>query len=160
VAVCQQGLQFFPDPAAALGELGRVLAPQGRLALAVWRPIRHSPGFAALAQALERHAGADTAAILQAPFDGPDPATLRRLILDAGLGQVRLRIGLGMAWFASAETFLDQQAASSPLAGPLGALDPEVRQALTRDLDWALRAYLDDDGLALPMQTWLVTADH
>jgi hypothetical protein len=126
----------------------------------MWRPIRHSPGFAALAQALKRHTGTDTATVLRAPFDGPDPARLRRLLLDAGFGQVRLRIGLGLARFCSAEAFLDQQAASSPLAGPVGALYPEVRRALVRDLDWALGAYLDDDGLALPMQTWLVTANH
>jgi len=160
VVVCQQGLQFFPDRAAALREMHRVLAPKGRLALALWRPIRHSPGFAALAQALERHVGAGVAAMMRAPFDGPDPAALRRLVLGAGFGEVRLRIGFGVARFPSAEAFLRQQAASSPLAGPVGALDPEVREALARYLDWSVRAYVDDEGVVLPMQTWLVTANR
>jgi SAM-dependent methyltransferase len=160
VVVCQQGLQFFPDRAAALREMRRVLAPKGRLALAVWRRIRHSPGFAALAQALERHVGADVAAMLHAPFDGPDAATLRRLVLGAGFGDVRLRIGFDAVRFPSAEAFLREQAASSPLAGPVGALAPEVREALARDLDWALRSYVDDEGVVLPMQTWLVTANR
>jgi SAM-dependent methyltransferase len=160
VVVCQQGLQFFPDRAAALREMHRVLDPKGRLALALWRPIRHSPGFAALAQALERHVGAGVAAMMHAPFDGPDPAALRRLVLGAGFGEVRLRIGLGVARFPSAEAFLRQQVASSPLAGPVGALEPEVRDALARDLDWALRAYVDDEGVVLPMQTWLVPANR
>jgi hypothetical protein len=39
----------------------------------------------------------------------------------------------------------------------VGALDPEVREALARDLDWALHAYVDDEGVVFPMQTWLVT---
>jgi ubiquinone/menaquinone biosynthesis C-methylase UbiE len=157
VVMCQQSLQFFPDRTAALREMRRVLAPEGRLALAVWRPIRHSPGFAALTQALERHVGADAAAIMRAPFDGPDAATLRRLVLDAGFGEVRLRIGFGAVRFPSAEAFLGQQAASSPLAGPVGALGREVHEALARDLDWGLHAYVDDDGVVFPMQTWLVT---
>jgi pimeloyl-ACP methyl ester carboxylesterase len=37
VVVCQQGLQFFPDRAAGLAEMRRVLAPGGRLAVSTWR---------------------------------------------------------------------------------------------------------------------------
>src|SRR5436305_1922847 len=33
---CHQGLQFFPDPVAALREVGRVLVPGGRLAFGLW----------------------------------------------------------------------------------------------------------------------------
>jgi ubiquinone/menaquinone biosynthesis C-methylase UbiE len=51
VVCCSQGLQFFPDRATALGEMFRVLAPVGRLALAVWRGIEHQPFYSALAEA-------------------------------------------------------------------------------------------------------------
>ena len=34
--VCQQGVQFFPDPVAALAEAGRVLRPAGRHPHATW----------------------------------------------------------------------------------------------------------------------------
>src|SRR5215510_6031778 len=57
VAYCQLGLQFFTDRAAALREMHRVLAAGGRLALMVWRGIDESPGFAELADALERRVG-------------------------------------------------------------------------------------------------------
>src|SRR5439155_11949491 len=39
VALCQQGLQFFPDKALAMREMRRVLARGGRLALSVWNGV-------------------------------------------------------------------------------------------------------------------------
>ena len=55
VALCQKGLQQFPDRLAALRDMRRVLVRGGWLALSVWGRIKGSPGFAALAEALERH---------------------------------------------------------------------------------------------------------
>lgn len=158
IVFCQQGLQFFPDRALALREMRRVLVPGGRLALSMWRPIRYSPGFAVLAQMLDRHAGPGGAAVMHAPFAGPDAQTLRQLVTGAGFGTAQLLIGIGDARFPSPEEFLRQEAVSTPLAGPVGALDTNARKALIRDLQRALQPCSDDDGVIFPIQTWLITA--
>ena len=44
IVYCQLGLQFFADRPGALREMRRVLGPEGRLALMVWRGIHESPG--------------------------------------------------------------------------------------------------------------------
>ena len=48
VVVSQYALMFVPDPALALREMWRVLAPRGRLAVAVCGPMARRPGMHAL----------------------------------------------------------------------------------------------------------------
>ena len=59
VVLCQQGLQFVPDPLVALRDIRRVLVPGGRLAFTVFSEI--PTYYAALAEALARHVSADAA---------------------------------------------------------------------------------------------------
>jgi SAM-dependent methyltransferase len=160
VVTCQQGLQYFPHPVVVIREMRRVLASQGRLGLTVWRPIRHSPGYAALARALARHLGAEVAATMRTPFAGPDAATLCQLVIDAGFGDLRLRIGVGAVRFPSAGEFLRRQAAGSPLAGPVGAMKAEARESLVRDLHQTLEQWTDDNGVVFPIQASLAAAQH
>jgi SAM-dependent methyltransferase len=83
LVVCQQRLQLLGDRASVLAELWRVLLPGGRVAVAVWGPIERSPGFAALAGALERHADVCAAAAVRWLFCLPAPGELRACLAGA-----------------------------------------------------------------------------
>ena len=102
VVYCQLGLQFFADRAAALREMRRVLGAEGRLALMVWRGINESPGFAVLAEALQRHVG-QAAAIMRAPFGLPDADELAALVRAAGFQNVAIHQRSGTVRFPSVE---------------------------------------------------------
>jgi SAM-dependent methyltransferase len=104
VVCCQLGLQFFPDRAAALAEMARVLAPGGRLAVMVWQSIDHSPGFAVLAAAMDRHIGSAAGAIMRAPFGLADERALRDLVAGAGFQDVRVDRQAGVVRFGSARS--------------------------------------------------------
>jgi SAM-dependent methyltransferase len=65
-------LNHLPDPEAALAEVARVLAPGGRLAVAVWQPPEANPLLGELTQAV-RDAGVEVRGGLPA---GPDPYRL------------------------------------------------------------------------------------
>ena len=123
VVLCQQGLQFMADREAAARELRRVLARPGRMALSTWRAIDQSPGYAAFADALERHAGAG--GIMRAPFAFGDREPLRRLLLGAGFDRVRIVIDVKVCRFPSVAEFLRYEVLASPLAEPVGRLDAE-----------------------------------
>lgn len=82
LACIQQGLQFFPDKPAALAEIHRILKPGGSLCLTCWKEI--SPFNDALATALDRHVGADTAEKARAPFSFRDGDLIQSLLQQAG----------------------------------------------------------------------------
>jgi ubiquinone/menaquinone biosynthesis C-methylase UbiE len=152
---CQQGLQFFPDRPAALGEMRRVLVENGRLALSVLRSIEHNPGYRLLAEALERHAGPDAGTMMRSPFPSLSADELRDLITGAGFREVRIFLGIGPVRYPSAEQLVHQEAASSPLAESILSLKDDVRVALIHDVGEALRTYTDDNGIVFPTETYV-----
>ncbi len=160
IVLCQLGLQFFPDRPTALSEMQRVLAPGGRLALLVWRDIRHSPGFHALADSLEQNIGAQAAAIMRAPFYfGDQPDALHSLHRDAGFEEVDVRSEVRMVRFASPTDLVNKYGTGSPLAAHLGDASDAAINALIADVSDALESYTDGGtGIAFPIQGHVVTA--
>jgi SAM-dependent methyltransferase len=157
VALCQQGLQQFPDPLTALREVRRILVDEGRIALCVWSRIEGCPGMLALVEALERHVGAAAANNRRAPFALGDAAAVRALLEGAGFGQIQLHTLVETARFPSPEAFVEAQLAATPLS-TLGTLSDDVRRAIARDVRAEVQGYLDDGRLALPMEAHVALA--
>lgn len=158
LVTCQQGLQFVTDHRGALHEMRRVLSPEGRVAIAVWRGIEVNPAFVAVVDVLDRYVGTDAGMILREPFAGPDRADLHRLLTAAGFRAVRVRIGIVDVRFPSAREFLRREVVSTPLAEPVSGLDEARQEEMTAELERTLAPYTDDDGIAFPFQTWLAVA--
>lgn len=157
VVLCQHGLQQFPDRPAALREMRRVLELGGRMALCVWSRIEGSPGMAALAEALERHVGAEAAANRRAPFALGDPVQLRTLAEDAGFRDIDVHTVLETACFPSPVALVAYQLGATPLS-TLSAVPEEAQQAVARDVRAALQPYLHDGRLAVPMEAHFALA--
>ena len=151
IVYCQLGLQFFADRAAALREMRRVLAGGGRLAVMVWRSINESPGFAVLAEALQRHVGQAAASIMRAPFGLPNSEELASLVRDAGFRDVVVQQRVGTVRFRSVERFVLSYVAGSPLAGPVSEAGDAARGALITDAGHALKEYTSNTELAFPI---------
>jgi ubiquinone/menaquinone biosynthesis C-methylase UbiE len=158
IVTCQLGLQFIPDRAKALREMKRVLVPGGRLALLVWRPIRYSPGFAALEQALQRHAGPEAAKWMRSPFSLGDRQELRNLIQATGFTNTTIRIGIGTVRFKSVNQFVSLYTAGTPLSTHVSHMSEKAYSAMVENVRSALESYVDDEGLAFPIEGHLASA--
>ncbi|MEE9255798.1 MAG: methyltransferase domain-containing protein [bacterium] len=154
LALCQQGLQFFPDRPAALAEMKRVLRPGGKLTLSVWRKVEFCPGHNALSVAIERHGGPIDAKPLS--FSLTDPGELRELAEGAGFRDVTIEEAALPVRFESPERFVEIVIAASPAGGmgrALAKLDEQGRMAMLRDVREDLKEYTSDDGLEYPTES-------
>ncbi|WP_416886642.1 class I SAM-dependent methyltransferase [Marinospirillum sp.] len=156
VVCCQQALQFFDDPAAALGEIHRVLAPGGRAALSVWRPLEYNPGYVVLADALERHVSDEAAAMMRSPFPAWELDDLREIADETAFDEPTVSIEVGSVRYPSVEEFVRREAASSPLSASLAGVEPAVREALVEEVRSGLRDRIDDEGIVHPMETYVL----
>jgi SAM-dependent methyltransferase len=90
--LCRWGYMLMADPAAALGETRRVLAPGGSVALAVWDSVASNPWALLPAQELIERGLAPAPAQDAEPRPGPfalgDVARLTELLAQAGFTEI------------------------------------------------------------------------
>ena len=158
IVYCQLGLQFFPDRPAALREMHRVLVAGGRLAVMVWGGLQESPGFAKLADLLQRHIGREAASFMHAPFSLSDPEELAALARSAGFRDVAVQSRDGTVQFPSIEHFIANYVAGTPLAGYVSAAGEEAREHLLSEAQSALRKFVENGELVFPIAARLLNA--
>jgi len=127
--LCQQGLQFFPDRAAALHEMRRVLKPNGRVGIAVWTEIEDNEIFAAYCAALRATTPAELADLIEAPFSWPSGAALKAAAEEAGFRNVQLiKPSLPMVLEGGLEQAV-RAFAATPVSPGVAALAQDVQDA-------------------------------
>lgn len=141
--LCQFGLMFFTDGAAALREMWRVLRPGGRLVVAVWDAVDTSPGYAAMVGLLHRLFGEHVAAALLAPFCLGDTAVLTPLFEQAGVGDLRVQTITGRAQFDSLSAWVHTDVKGWTLAD---MIDDAQFAVLQREAETALAEFVQPDG--------------
>jgi len=158
VVVCQQGLQFFPDKPAAAQQMRQALAPDGRLAVATWRPDDEIPFFLELHRVAERHLGA----IVDQRHSFGDDALLEGLLREAGVRDVRSKTMSRTLHFKDGAVLLrlNTMALVGMSAASKGMGDDErscVMAAIVSDSTPALLPYTNESGLAFEISTNVAT---
>lgn len=159
VVVCQQGLQFFADRAAAAREMRRVLAGGGRAGIAVWRPLEEIPFFSTLHRVAERHLGAvtDRRHVLG------DALALTALFTDAGFHRVEVETVSRRLHFSDPAMLLKLNAMALVGMVPASRLMPEedrarLVEAIATDSARVLPFFAGPEGIVFQMSTNVVTA--
>ena len=154
--VSQFGLMFFEDRRAALAEMMRVLRHGGRLAVAVWDSLEHTPGYATVTQLLQRLFGDRVADALRAPFALGDPGALRSLFSSAGIPSATVTTVKGTARFPSIKAWMYTDVKGWTLAD---MIDDAQLARLLDEAEKALRPFLAADGtVAFEAPAHIVTA--
>jgi ubiquinone/menaquinone biosynthesis C-methylase UbiE len=154
--VCQFGLMFFRDRVTAIKEMWRVLRSGGRLGVAVWDTLDHTPGYAAMARLLQRLFGDRIANELRAPFVLGDSEALRSLFMHAGILELEIRSLDGMARFPSIESWVHTDVKGWTLAD---LIDEAQYTLLLQAAETELRPYVNDNGtVAFSSPAHIVTA--
>jgi len=155
LALCQHGLQYFPERAAALREMRRVLAPGGRAAICVWRSLEHNPLSRLLQESIARRLNSTPLALFPATALG-DADALREMLVSAGFGDVSVveqPLTVREPWDDALVTqTLKAAAAVLPM---YAAMTPEelaaLAQATQDEIEPALQAFRRDTEMVYPM---------
>ncbi len=159
VVVCQQGLQFVPDKAAAAREMRRALRAGGRLAVATWRSDEESPFLRELRAIAERHLGA----IADQRHSFGDAARLEALLVDARFKDVRSRTVSRTIRFDADAPFprMNAMALVGMSATGKGMVDDERKrmvEAIVNDSAPVIHSYRDGASISFALSTNLATA--
>jgi SAM-dependent methyltransferase len=160
VVLSREGLMFALDPARAVGEIRRVLAPGGRVAVAVWAARERNPWLGLVMDAVSAQIGAPVPPPgIPGPFALGEAGELRHLLDRAGLSDVQvgelsvpLRSGSFDEWWGR----------TSALAGPLSAIlasmpDAAVHALRERAREAARPNETASGGLDFPGVTLIAT---
>ena len=132
LVLCQQGLQFFADPLAAVQQMRRVLMSDGRVGISVWRTLARHPVYQALFEATARHLGVPMSAV-DVSFSLGDPEELRMVLRDGGFDRINITPRSLDISLQSPERFVQLTVRGAATSVPAFArLDPPAQAALVQ----------------------------
>ncbi len=160
------GVMFFQSVVMAMRNAHKVLKPDGKLCMIVWRTINDNPCWGAAKEVALKHLpppGDNAKTCGPGPFSMADEETTRAMMKAAGFEQVDLfkRIDADICIGTSIDEAIDYQILVGPSgeiireAGELGQQKlPEIRS----ELEELMKRHLRDDGVYMPSSTWAIMA--
>jgi ubiquinone/menaquinone biosynthesis C-methylase UbiE len=154
--LCQMALMFFPDRARALGEMSRVVRPDGTVAVCVPASLEDQPAYGPFVDMAARHAGPDAISLLSTYWACGDLDALKSVIESAGLRVTTATTVAGVARFASPEELVATEVESTPL---IERITERVYASIRAEANEVLRPYVTTAGtLDAPLVAHLVAA--
>lgn len=155
--VCQFGLMFVPDKAAAFREARRVLVEGGMFAFNVWDSLAHN-SFARIAHTtIARFFPEDPPKFYEIPFGFYDPGVITQLLIDHGFVNAVIEPVMLPAISPTAASFAEGLVKGNPVSTAIqerGVALDTVTDAVAE----ALRSECGDNPSRSTMQALVVTA--
>jgi ubiquinone/menaquinone biosynthesis C-methylase UbiE len=161
LAVCQHGVQFFPDPLACATEVKRVLKPGGRFAFTVWGDPNQHPLMGAMFRSISERLGVPFEATAKPFMFGP-LADLVSLLGNAGYREIQEETRSFDATFPSADRWVQMTVMGAAAAIPaFRDLSADDRDALipgvASDVGDMIKDYTYGDSVVFTMTSHYAT---
>lgn len=142
VVLCQLGLMFMENRAAAIAEMRRVLVPSGRVVINT--PGRIQPVYELMEQALVEHISPDLGGFVSAVFSMHDPDAVATLLREAGLRDVSARVSTCTFRLPAPAEFVWQYINLTPMAAFVEQAPADAKSAFERRFVDGVQAYVVD----------------
>jgi len=150
--ICQQGLQFFPDPPIGVREMARVTRAGGRLGVTAWAPAEQSPFLDREMAMLARHGGG-----AQAGFSAT-AEQVRDWFFVGGVGSVAVEVLEVEVDLPPVSTYVPEHLKALPWSAGFFALPEAEQDAAIAELEAELAEYRTAEGVRIPFTSYLATA--
>ena len=158
--VCQFGVMFLPDKAAAFREARRVLRPRGQFVFNVWDSVDDNSVVAALLTGLRRWCPDQPSWFMErTPCGYRDPAIIRADLAAGGFTDCQIEKVVLRGHAASPMAIAVGLCQGSPMRAEIEALDPTGLQEATQAAADAIAESFGDGAFdttlsALVIETW------
>jgi ubiquinone/menaquinone biosynthesis C-methylase UbiE len=162
-AFSRMGVMFFPEPVRAFTRINESLVEGGRLSFVCFQSPPQNPFIVVPIMVAAGRLGVGPPDPTQPnPFSFADPATVTRILQQAGFVDVVIEPGPTQADLGDAhdlpqlaKRLVEQNPSVSPA---FTAATPDVRAATVEAVVEALRPHVVDDHLTMAAASWVVTA--
>lgn len=152
VVICQQGIQFFPDPAQAIREMVRVTRPGGRLGLTAWLPPTDDSFLHLEAEMLANATGEPP------PSFSATAEQLHSWAIDGGLANPSMEMLVIDVDLPPVKDYVPQHLKALPWSASFFNLPDHARQTALTQLETRLQDFRTPTGITVPFRSYMVTA--
>ena len=156
VVLCQMGLMFMEDRATAIGEMQRVLASSGRIAINT--PGTIQPLFEAMERAIVEHISPDLGGFVTSVFSLHDPDVVGALLHEGGFREASTRIATATFRLPAPAEFLWQYINLTPMAAVVERATEAAKDAMERQFIDSTRGQVKDGVTVVDQPMVIATA--
>jgi ubiquinone/menaquinone biosynthesis C-methylase UbiE len=150
--VCQFGIMFAPDKAAAFREARRVLAPGGRFLFNVWDAIDKNRFAMVANETITGFFPTDPPTFYQTPFGFHDRGVIRKMLDSAGFSRIEDVVVSTRSQSPSAEEFARGLVEGNPIINEIQARGAASAEEIIKELADRIRKKLGGKPVPVHLQ--------